>query len=262
MTTRRPKPADNRAAIAAKFGTSLKALRLYEQLGLLKPPRTAAGWRVYGEAEIERLHAILSLKQLGLPLARIAELVNGRSADLAGLLDTQEQALLQMRGEVDHALDLVRIAKVRLRNGERLSPDDLARLVRRISKASVAPSPRIEALMRDTHTPEQLATMRVRGDDAEDLARTTEGWAQVRAEIDAFTPGGDPRSDQGLDIARRAVALIQTYTRGDRELWNSSARFWRAAAADLAIAEDLPLQTPHLDFLGAAMGELRQRGEL
>src|ERR1700733_8894509 len=106
---------DNSAAIAAQFGTSLKALRLYERLGMLVPPRTKAGWRVYGPAEIERLHANRSLKQLGLPLARIAEMLRAGTTDLDTLLSVQEEMLLRARMETDHALTLIRIAKARLR---------------------------------------------------------------------------------------------------------------------------------------------------
>ena len=62
-----------------------QALRVYERAGLLKPARTVAGWRVYRQSELERLSAILALKQLGLPLKRIGELLRG-TGDLAAAL--------------------------------------------------------------------------------------------------------------------------------------------------------------------------------
>jgi len=37
-----------------RLGVSAKALRLYEQRGLIAPLRTAAGWRVYGPDEMAR----------------------------------------------------------------------------------------------------------------------------------------------------------------------------------------------------------------
>jgi DNA-binding transcriptional MerR regulator len=63
------------AETAKRFGISIKALRLYEQHGLLKPLRTANGstgaaWRVYGSDQIARLHQILALKRLGLSLGQ------------------------------------------------------------------------------------------------------------------------------------------------------------------------------------------------
>lgn len=63
---------------ARRLGVGVRALRLYERRGLVCPGRTHAGWRVYGPNEIERLHQVLTLKSLGLSLARITQLLGGR----------------------------------------------------------------------------------------------------------------------------------------------------------------------------------------
>ena len=62
----------NPSAAARRLGVSAKALRLYEQHGLLTPSRTAAGWRAYGPAEMTRAAEIVSLRALGLSLAQVA----------------------------------------------------------------------------------------------------------------------------------------------------------------------------------------------
>ena len=82
-------------AVARRFGVSVKALRVYEREGLLKPARTVAGWRIYRQPELERLSAVLALKQLGLPLKRIGELLKGEG-DLAAALALQEAAPAQV----------------------------------------------------------------------------------------------------------------------------------------------------------------------
>ena len=163
MAGGRKQTTDNSAAIAAQFGISLKALRLYERLGMLNAPRNAAGWRVYGPAEIERLHGILSLKQLGLPLARIAELLKARSTDLAALLSVQEEMLLESRRETDHALTLIQIAKVRVGENGKLTAGELAALVRSISKTLIRSTAELEDLARRIYTPEQIAKFSRRG---------------------------------------------------------------------------------------------------
>ncbi len=78
---------------ARRLGVTQKALRLYESRGLVTPLRSATGWRTYGPAEVARLHQVLALKSLGLPLARIAELIRGRNATLAKVLKLQEEIL-------------------------------------------------------------------------------------------------------------------------------------------------------------------------
>lgn len=262
MARKPAKPKDNTAAIAAQFGVSPKALRLYERLGMLKAPRTEAGWRIYGQAEIERLHAILSFKQLGLPLARIAELLKAGQTDLAALLSVQEDMLQEARRETEHALRLVQIAKVRVRDTGNLPPDELAALVRRISGTVFRMTPELDDLARRIYTPEQLEKINMPERDAEAAARISAFWERMYADIDALLPDGDPRSEQGLDLARRMTAFIREFTRGDAGLWNNSARFWREAVAQPGTAQQMPMSKAYWGFMAQAMTELQRRGEL
>src|ERR1700761_3580151 len=98
---------------ASRFGVSIKALRLYEQRGLLTPLRSEAGWRTYGPDQIARLHQILTLKRLGLPLARIGQILAGPNT-LEPVLALQEQALARDSEKLTHALALVRAARAKL----------------------------------------------------------------------------------------------------------------------------------------------------
>ncbi|MEV6974098.1 MerR family transcriptional regulator [Kitasatospora sp. NPDC093806] len=58
---------------AAAAGTTPRALRFYEQRGLLPPPaRTSAGQREYGPAEVARVRVIRALLALGLTVDDLA----------------------------------------------------------------------------------------------------------------------------------------------------------------------------------------------
>jgi len=62
--------------LARQTGRSIKAIRYYEQRGLLEqPPRTEAGYRLYGPEEVARLRFVQRAKLLGLTLEEIRELV-------------------------------------------------------------------------------------------------------------------------------------------------------------------------------------------
>ena len=76
----------NPTEAARQLGVSTKALRLYEQRGLLVPARTAAGWRIYGPAEMARAGEIAALRALGLSLAQVARVLSGDPACLAPAL--------------------------------------------------------------------------------------------------------------------------------------------------------------------------------
>lgn len=62
---------------AAAAGTTPRALRFYEQRGLLpSPPRTRTGQRQYGEPEITRVRIIRELLALGLTIEDLRACAN------------------------------------------------------------------------------------------------------------------------------------------------------------------------------------------
>nr|WP_210270382.1 MerR family transcriptional regulator [Ensifer oleiphilus] len=93
---------------AKRLGVSVKALRFYEQQGLIKPVRTSAGWRTYGPEQMRRAGEIAALRSLGLPLAQIHRVLDGGARELAPTLAAQ-QGLLQARAKDLHET----VAKVR-----------------------------------------------------------------------------------------------------------------------------------------------------
>jgi DNA-binding transcriptional MerR regulator len=83
---------------SALSGTSAKTLRFYDEIGLLRPghvdPRTA--YRFYTANQLEDLVAIAELKELGLSLAQIAAVRNGKarvSDVLCSLREQHEQSI-------------------------------------------------------------------------------------------------------------------------------------------------------------------------
>ena len=61
---------------SALAGVSIKALRHYERVGLLKPRRTRAGHRRYIQEDLGRLEAITALRYLGFALNEIRSILN------------------------------------------------------------------------------------------------------------------------------------------------------------------------------------------
>ena len=116
------------AETARRLKVSTKALRLYEALGLVNPMRTSTGWRTYGPAEMVRLHQVLALKSLGVPLKQVGELLGDHLADLDAVLLLQETAFrARMAGDA-RRLELLVAVRRRLASGETLSVDDLIHL--------------------------------------------------------------------------------------------------------------------------------------
>lgn len=111
MEQKSPHEALSAAECATRTGLTIRALRLYERHGLIKPYRTNKNWRIYRLNEIERLNEIIILKGFGLPLAQIAQLLAGKQTSIETLLAVQAEALTQQKKRID--INLATIAKLR-----------------------------------------------------------------------------------------------------------------------------------------------------
>ncbi len=97
-------------AFARLAGVSAKVLRAWDALGLFRPlwvdPVTAYRW--YSPAQLPELRRIVALRDVGVPLAEIADLVAG-GADLRLVLARRRAALERERREVARRLRALRI---------------------------------------------------------------------------------------------------------------------------------------------------------
>ena len=126
------------AQAASRLGVSAKALRLYEQRGLVTPLRTDAGWRAYGPAQMQRAADIVALRALGFSLAQVARVIEGNAAGLEPALAAHHAALETQARALAATIDQVRGLRVQLAQGRTPTLDDLARLQHRASAPGVA----------------------------------------------------------------------------------------------------------------------------
>lgn len=80
--------------LAARSGVPVSTLRFYESEGLLPAGRAENGYRVYGEAAVDRLAFINQAKSLPLPLTEIRELVLARDAEPCRAVRTRYRPML------------------------------------------------------------------------------------------------------------------------------------------------------------------------
>ena len=118
------------AQCAARIGMTVRALRLYEETGLIRPRRTGKNWRLYGADEIARLTEILALKRLGLSLQDIARLLAGQTTDLDRMLAMQNLTLQEQLTRTQHSLAVVDALRAKIAAGELLSIDELLKLAK------------------------------------------------------------------------------------------------------------------------------------
>ncbi len=257
------------AETAKRFGVSIKALRLYEQRGLLMPIRTrngstGAAWRVYGPDQIARLHRILALKSFGLPLSQIGGLLASPEA-LDPILALQEQSLARNADRLAKALTLVRRARAKLASGQALSIDDLANLTKE-TVMTVPPPDALKTLIRDVS--QNMAPMMNKYFDADARAAMKsnverlqpdllEKMASFVAEAGRLMAAGDPLSPATMDWARRWSAFRKELVGNDPGVKSALADL----DADAAIHDYVRDNAPVMSEIGKFMRAARKRVE-
>lgn len=80
--------------LAKRSGLTVRTLHHYDSIGLLKPSaRSDTGYRLYHRGDISRLHQIQALRQFGLSLAEIGDILATPDLNLATIVERQLEAL-------------------------------------------------------------------------------------------------------------------------------------------------------------------------
>lgn len=216
--------------VAERSGVSAKALRLYEQRGLLKPcTHSEAGYRLYGPDALRRLMQVVLLRRSGFTLAQIAQLLSSATPVIAGLLGERIGALERDLADKSRALRSLRAIAERVGSASTL---DLDRLLESITMTNtldlhLADARRTEILERADafgalQSPVEAARVRTRveqrlcelGPDGLEAAQRP--WRALSADIRAAMAEGLPASDATVRaLAHRWQAQLRSFIAAD-----------------------------------------------
>lgn len=120
--------------IAKKAGVSQKAVRLYDEKGLLKPSDYSEGnYRLYDEASLKILEKIVALKQIGFSLEEIRDnLTSGKAGNVAEALKIQLELMEEKRYQTEKVISAIK--RTLERKNEELDWDDVADIVQNVSR--------------------------------------------------------------------------------------------------------------------------------
>lgn len=90
---------------AKKTQHTVRTLRYYDEIGLLKPAYvTESGRRMYSDKEFVTLQKIVTLKYLGFTLEQIKEYIDQDRWHLKESLSVQKQIMLEQKKQIEHVL--------------------------------------------------------------------------------------------------------------------------------------------------------------
>jgi DNA-binding transcriptional MerR regulator len=111
--------------LAKRTGVTVRALHHYDSIGLLRPSgHSESGYRLYSRDDVARLHGIQTLRRMGLPLADVAQLLDGDAAPLPAILARQIGTLDQQIAEAQALRERLGVMQMILAGGRQPEIDD------------------------------------------------------------------------------------------------------------------------------------------
>lgn len=224
-------------AAARLVGVSVRTLHHYDEIGLVVPSeRTRAGYRVYIDADIERLHQVLTYRELGFPLEQIAALLDDPSVNASELLSSQRDLLTDRIARLNQMVAAVEEMMNAKKHGIQLSAEQQSEI---FGDNWLGDEYAEEAHQRWGDSDQwHQSQQRTAGYSASD-------WQQIKAETDAvelrlaqaMARGVEPGSAEADDLAEAHRAGIEKFYDCGYEM--------QVCLADMYVAD--PRFTKHYD---------------
>lgn len=188
--------------LAKRTGLTVRTLHHYDAIGLLTPSaRSDAGYRLYNQNDIARLHAIQALRHLGLSLSDVGSMLTEEGTPLPMIISRQIHALDQ---------EIARATELRGR---------LCLLQERLAAGSQPDMSDWLATLQQMATYGKYFT-------ADELKRIFENWKQTEAEWQpliravrhVMDSGMTPDAPEVQPLARRWMELSMRWMEGDVDL--------------------------------------------
>lgn len=91
----------NTKAVCKEINVSIKALRIYEDLGIVVPKRDENNYRNYSEDDMLKLRQVILLKEMGIPLKSIKKILNKEIYEEYKLIHTLDFQLKAVENKIN-----------------------------------------------------------------------------------------------------------------------------------------------------------------
>ncbi|MDQ0272639.1 MerR family transcriptional regulator [Cytobacillus purgationiresistens] len=128
--------------LSRKTNLSVRTLRYYDEIDLLKPAKVAdTGYRYYGVDEIKKLQHITALKELGFTLTSIKEILSseeeGKESRWRGYLEFELGAVAEQQRKLAEMERLLQLTRHALEMKSEVNPEDIFLFVKAIQLPTI-----------------------------------------------------------------------------------------------------------------------------
>ncbi len=235
--------------LAKLTGVTVRTLHHYDELGLVCPSqRTAAGYRLYEDVDVLRLHEVLLLRELGMPLEEIASAIDSKE-DREGVLRRHREVLHAKRARLDAMIAALE-KRLSSTKGDAMSAEDVKQLFDGFDPGQYQE----EAKERWGETAEyQESKRRTRAYKKEDWARYKQEAKAIDDELIALMRAGKPVTDTAVQagVEKHRLLIDRWFYPCSQELHRSLAAMY---VADPRFTANLDANAPgYAQFLSEAI---------
>lgn len=204
--------------LSKKTHISIRTLRYYDELGLLKPAKVAeSGYRYYSNEELQLLRHITALKELGFTLATIKSMLSkpeqpSREAQWKSFLDFELAAIAEERRRLDEMEKLLQTARYALEMNGDIAPDDIFLFIRALR----TPPGQRDSFFARHFTAREIQILQRLPDLSSEDPRTMR-WAQLMRAAKAHTQE-PPDSAISRELAEQFMEIAMEWFEGDEQL--------------------------------------------
>jgi DNA-binding transcriptional MerR regulator len=231
---------------------SVRTLHHYDRVGLLKPQRTQAGYRLYTARDLERLEQILALKFLGMPLTQIRTLLDHDGMSLADSLELQRSALEEKRDTLELAIRAINDAESVMHRGQAPQAKVLATIIAAFKEMSNMEF--LEKYFSEEAWAKFRGQRKAKPLDAK--KQSSQAWIELYRDAEGLLDE-DPASEAAQALTARWLALTDATSDGDKNIKAGFRKAWMDRqnwpAKDRQRIEQFNVEKI-AEFIGRAMG--------
>jgi MerR family transcriptional regulator, thiopeptide resistance regulator len=213
---------------AGEAGVTVRTLQFYDRLGLLKPAALSeGGYRLYGEAELERLEHILALRFVGFNLDQIKELLSGSSRPLVVALRMQRELIAHQKRRLESALAAIDEAEDALSRHQ----SDAWGTLRTVIEAFKMRNDWDWTKKYYSQEAHERLEDRIQTTPRETIEQGQRDWSALLGDVEeAAAANVDPASETARALAQRWRDLLALFTQGNGEIQRGLNRIWSDSA--------------------------------
>lgn len=192
--------------VAELVGVSVRTLHHWDEIGLVRPERTATDYRLYSPRDIERIHRVLVYREVGVTLEDVARILDDPSVSTHEHLARQRQLLLERIDSLAAKVAAVEQMMEKETMNQKLTPQEQAEIFGTEWNAEYQ-----EEAERRWGGTEQWAQSqeRVGNMTKEEVARWAAEGEALNQDLAAAAQGGmEPGSDEANALVERHRAMV------------------------------------------------------